>query len=144
MPENLDIWNRHKLFSRPFFSAPASFIFLFITCAIFTCILPTQSIAGGFEGPGAQKPVTLVQDVAAAPDDMPSILVGRIIEKVRSRKNRYIFEDESGRVIVEIKKPVFGNLTITPEDLIQIEGEVDTDDKYPNEVEVDILRLVPQ
>lgn len=99
-------------------------------------------LAAGFIGPGARATVHNASDVLSATDDGPCVLEGRIIAKIKSRKNRYLFEDASGQVIVEIKRKVFANQTITPENLVRLEGEVDVDKKYPNEMDVDALTIL--
>lgn len=99
-------------------------------------------LAAGFLGPGAPAPVARAADVQAAADDAPCTLEGRLVEKIRNRKNRYLFEDGSGQVIVEINKKVFGGLTITPENIVRLDGEVERDKKYPNEVEVDSIIIL--
>lgn len=102
----------------------------------------TAAHAAGFIGPGAMEPVQLASEALKAIDDTPCALEGRIIEKVRSRKHRYLFEDHSGRIVIQIKRKAFGGLTITPENLVRIEGEVDANRKYPNEVEVDHIQII--
>lgn len=101
------------------------------------------ALGGGFRGPGASAPVHTAAEVLAAADDAPCVLEGRLVARVRGRKNRYLFEDASGRVIVEIKRKVFGGLTVTPDERVRLEGEVETSDKYPNEMEADTLTLIP-
>lgn len=108
---------------------------MFILCGSF-------AIAGGFEGPGARATITRAVDVSGAPDETPCILEGRLLEKIRNRKDRYLFQDASGQVIVEIKRRVFGDLTVTPADLVRISGEVEQDGRYPNQVEVEYLGLL--
>ncbi|MFT4300568.1 MAG: NirD/YgiW/YdeI family stress tolerance protein, partial [Desulfovibrio sp.] len=75
-----------------------------------------RASAAGFEGPGVASTVTRAADVLGAQDDAPCVLEGHILEKLPRRKNRYLFEDHSGRVVVEIKNEVFGHLTVTPRD----------------------------
>lgn len=113
---------------------PLSIILLLAVCWPFS-----PAAGAGFVGPGSPAEISCAADALKADDDTPCVLEGRIKARVQGRKNRYIFEDSSGQVIVEIKKKVFGNLTITPENFVRLEGEVEADDKYPNEVEVDHL-----
>lgn len=110
---------------------------------ILAMLLPAYSAqAAGFQGPGARSAVNRAADVLTVPDSTPCMLEGRIIEKLPRRANRYLFEDSSGRVIVEIKPRVFGDFTVTPQDIVRIVGEVDFDGKYPNEVEAEYLGIV--
>lgn len=98
--------------------------------------------AAGFEGPGVASTVTRAGDVLGAQDDAPCVLEGHILEKLPRRKNRYLFEDHSGRVVVEIKNEVFGHLTVTPRDKVRLLGHVDWNRKRPNEVEADALAII--
>lgn len=103
---------------------------------------PGTARAAGFEGPGVSPTVMRAADVIDALDDAPCVLEGRIVEKIPFRKNRYLFEDNSGRVVVEIENEIFGHLTITPNDMVRLMGHVDWSRKRPNEVEVDALALM--
>lgn len=98
--------------------------------------------SAGFSGPGVSNTVTKAIDVVNALDDAPCILEGHILEKIPTRKHRYIFADDSGKVVVEIENKVFGNLTVTPEDKVRLIGHVDWSKKHANEVEVDLLILL--
>lgn len=98
--------------------------------------------AAGFEGPGVAATVTRAADVLGAQDDAPCVLEGHIAEKLPRRKNRYLFEDHSGKIIVEIKNEVFGHLTVTPRDKVRLLGHIDWNRKRPNEVQVDAMAII--
>lgn len=115
-------------------------ILIFIYLLIFA--FPTTANCAGFIGPGSMKTVYRAIDVLKADDDSPCVLEGHIIAKIRGRKNRYLFEDDSGQVVVEIKKKVFGSNTVIPANLVRLEGEVEVDDKYPNEMETENLTIL--
>lgn len=112
--------------------------------SIFFCVLLLASKAnsGGFIGPGIQPAVTRAADALTAWDDAPCILEGHILEKIPYRKDRYLFGDESGKIVVEIDPEVFGPLTITPENRVRLVGHVDWSKKRPNEVEVDGISII--
>lgn len=110
--------------------------------AIFAVFPGSNAFGAGFIGPGSHPAILRAADVLKASDDAPCILEGRILARIEGRKNRYLFEDSSGQVIVEIKKKTFGNQTITPQSRVRLEGEVDVDDKYPNEMEVDSITIL--
>ena len=97
--------------------------------------------AAGFEGPGVAATVTRAADVLGAQDDAPCVLEGHIVEKLPRRKNRYLFEDHSGKVIVEIKNDVFGHLTVTPRDKVRLLGHIDWNRERTNEVQVEALAI---
>ena len=111
-------------------------LLLFILCAA------VPSHAAGFEGPGVSPTVTRAADVLDAQDDAPCVLEGHILEKIPFRKNRYLFGDGSGRVVVEIENDIFGHLTITPRERVRLMGHVNWSRKRSNEVEVDALALI--
>ena len=99
--------------------------------------------AAGFMGPGVSATVTSAAQALEAADDAPCVLEGRLVERIPQRKNRYLFEDESGRVVVKIKRETFGPLTVTPHDRLRLMGEVEWSGKRPNEVDVEGLALLP-
>ena len=106
-------------------------------CLIFSTTQP--ACAAGFEGPGVAATVTRAIDVLGAQDDAPCVLEGHLVEKLPRRKHRYLFEDHSGQVVVEIDNKVFEQLTVTPKDKVRLQGHVDWNRKRPNEVEVDSI-----
>lgn len=118
-------------------------VLLVLTFGLAGTMLPCSRVAAsGFDGPGVATTVTRAADVLGAQDDAPCVLEGHILEKLPRRKNRYLFEDQSGKVVVEIKNEVFGHLTVTPRDKVRLLGHVDWNRKRPNEVEVDGLSII--
>lgn len=109
--------------------------------AAFLWLLPSGVVAAGFVGPGVSPTVTRAADVLDAWDDAPCVLEGHILKKI-PRKDRYLFEDESGSVVVEIEHETFGHLTVTPQDKVRLVGHVDWSPKHPNEVEVEALAII--
>lgn len=104
---------------------------------------PRTLSAAGFMGPGVNATVTSAAQVLEAADDAPCVLEGHLVERIPQRKDRYLFEDESGRVVVKIKRKTFGPLTVTPHDRLRLMGEVEWSGKRPNEVDVEGLALLP-
>ena len=97
--------------------------------------------SGGFRGPGAQPgSVTQAAQVANATDDTPVVLEGNIIERLRG--DHYVFQDASGKVVLDIDDNVFGNNTVTPETRVRVHGEVDTHRQRPNDVDVRWLEII--
>lgn len=80
----------------------------------------TQAQRGGFSGP-----VTAVTAAQAKtlPDDTKVTLRGNI-ESHLGGKN-YMFKDASGSVVVEIKEKHWAGQSVSPQDTVQIDGEVD-------------------
>ena len=117
---------------------PASLAALLLVAAL----SPQAITAAGFVGPGGSAPVTSAAQVLDAGDDAPCVLEGHLVERIPQRKNRYLFEDESGRVVVKIERETFGPLTVTPNDRLRLMGEVEWSSKRPNEVDVEGLMLL--
>ena len=117
-----------------------------LLCLMFSLVFlnPQTGCAAGFEGPGVAATVTRAVDVLGAQDDAPCELEGHLVEKLPRRKHRYLFEDHSGQVVVEIDNKIFEQLTITPKDKVRLQGHVDWNRKRPNEVEVDSISILGQ
>lgn len=90
--------------------------------------------AGGFSGPGLAP--TTVREAATMRDDARVTLRGNIVQHLG--KDKYLFRDETGTIRVEIDSHKWQGLTITPDDRVEIQGEVDKD---WNSVEVDVDRI---
>ena len=97
---------------------------------------------GGFKGPGVQPTVTKAAQVQQAQDDAPVMLEGRIIEKITHKKNKYVFQDDSGKVIVEIGRKEFRGQTVTPQNDVRLSGHVDYSRKKDSKVDVDRLEVL--
>lgn len=95
-----------------------------------------SNAAGGFQGPGLAP--TTVQQALTYSDDTPVVLVGQIERSLGGEK--YVFKDASGSVTVDIDNEDWRGLTVTPEDTIVIQGEVDKD-FFKTEIDVDMVTL---
>lgn len=91
--------------------------------------------AGGFVGPGPDK-VSAAQ-AKDMKDDAKVMLEGNIVKHLGGEN--YLFQDESGTIIVEIDADEWQGQQITPEDTVQIHGEVDKDFFG---IEIDVDRIV--
>ncbi|WP_052283573.1 YgiW/YdeI family stress tolerance OB fold protein [Kluyvera genomosp. 1] len=94
----------------------------------------TTSQAGGFVGPNGT--VTTATNAKSMRDDTWVTLRGNIIERVSD--DLYIFKDSSGTVNVDIDHKRWNGQTITPQDVVEIQGEVDKD---WNSVEIDVKQI---
>ena len=121
---------------------PAPYTLLLCLALALVFFTPQPVCAAGFEGPGVAATATRAADVLGAQDDAPCVLEGHLVEKLPRRKHRYLFEDHSGQVVVEIDNKIFEQLTITPKDKVRLQGHVDWNRKRPNEVEVDSLSVM--
>jgi uncharacterized protein (TIGR00156 family) len=89
---------------------------------------------GGFSGPGTA--VSTVEQAVTMRDDAWIILRGNIIRHVG--KDKYLFQDATGTIHVEIDHDKWGGQIITPADLVEIKGEIDKD---WNSVEIEVERI---
>ncbi|MEX3018188.1 YgiW/YdeI family stress tolerance OB fold protein [Kluyvera sp. STS39-E] len=94
----------------------------------------TTSQAGGFVGPNGT--VTTSANAKSMRDDTWVTLRGNIIERISD--DLYIFKDASGTVNVDIDHKRWNGQTITPQDVVEIQGEVDKD---WNSVEIDVKQI---
>ncbi|MDR3362052.1 MAG: YgiW/YdeI family stress tolerance OB fold protein [Desulfovibrio sp.] len=90
---------------------------------------------GGFSGPGI-APIT-VQQAMTLRDDSYAILRGNITQHLG--KDKYLFKDTTGHIHAEIDQDKWGGKTVTPQDTVEISGEIDKD---WNSVEIDVDRVV--
>ena len=96
--------------------------------------VPTESGRGGFQGPG-RTPAS-AREAATMRDDAPVTLRGNIVQHLGGDK--YLFQDESGTIRLDIDHDEWRGLTVTPEDLVEVRGEVDKD---WNSVEIEVDRI---
>lgn len=93
--------------------------------------------SGGFKGPDNRTLVTAIE-VAKLPDDAEVRLVGYIVKNVGNEK--YEFRDETGTIMVEIDDDDWNGVEVTPEQRVEITGEVDQE-WQKTELDVDTIRL---
>ena len=70
-------------------------------------------------------------------DDAPVTLRGNIVKHLG--KDKYLFQDSSGTIQVEIDDDKWQGQTIGPNDTVELHGEIDRDF---NSVEVEVDRVV--
>ncbi|MDX6040687.1 YgiW/YdeI family stress tolerance OB fold protein [Scandinavium lactucae] len=94
----------------------------------------TTSQGGGFAGPNGS--VTTVEKAKSMRDDAWVTLRGTITERLSD--DVYTFKDATGTVNVDIDHKRWNGVTITPQDVVEIQGEVDKD---WNSVEIDVKQI---
>lgn len=94
----------------------------------------TQSQGGGFVGPNGSN--TTVESAKSMRDDAWVTLRGYIVERISD--DLYLFKDATGTVNVDIDHKRWNGVTVTPQDLVEIQGEVDKD---WNSVEIDVKQI---
>ena len=95
-------------------------------------------VGGGFAGPSAGVVMTVQQALKKA-DDTPVILKGHIVNSLGDEK--YTFKDATGEIIVEIDNEDWHGLNVTPEDMVEITGDVDKELLKPTKIDVDSIRI---
>lgn len=78
--------------------------------------------------------VMTIEQIEMLNDDAPVVLQGKIESALGDEK--YQFSDETGTIIVEIDDDKWNNVRVTPNDTIQIRGELDKG-WMTNEIDVD-------
>ena len=94
----------------------------------------TQSQGGGFVGPNGSN--TTVESAKSMRDDAWVTLRGNIVERISD--DLYLFKDATGTVNVDIDHKRWNGVTVTPQDLVEIQGEVDKD---WNSVDIDVKQI---
>ena len=100
--------------------------------------LALPAAADNSNTPSAKK--LTVADVKDLPDDTEVILEGYIASSLGDEE--YIFKDETGSIKVEIDDDEMQTVKATPNDRVEIRGEIDTHMMAPADIEVESIRLV--
>lgn len=87
---------------------------------------------GGFEGPGVQ--VYKISSALELKDDTPVVLYGKIEQNLGDEK--YLLNDGTGTIVVEIDDDEWNGLTVTPQMNVKITGEIDKELMEKPEVDV--------
>ncbi len=69
-------------------------------------------------------------------------LTGRITSKLAGYDDKYLFQDMSGEMVVEIDDEVFYGQVVTPQDRVRICGDVDVEYFRPNEFDAETLQVL--
>lgn len=96
-----------------------------------------QAAGGGFSGPGPA--LSTAAEALKMKDDVPVSLKGKIVKNLGDEK--YLFQDSSGSIEVEIDGDIWRGQNITPEDVVVISGEIDKD---WNHTSVDVSTIQKQ
>ena len=96
---------------------------------------------GGFEGPSVNQSAAVisVQEALNLNDEDKVVLQGNIINSLGDEK--YTFKDATGEVIIEIDDEDWKGVKVTPENTVEIVGEVDKDINEPTAIDVDTVTI---
>ncbi|MDR2518785.1 MAG: NirD/YgiW/YdeI family stress tolerance protein [Spirochaetaceae bacterium] len=92
---------------------------------------------GGFRGPGAAA--VTAAEAKKLRDHTPVVLRGNILRFLGDEK--YLFQDASGKIVIEIDDNIWNGLEVHSTDTVEIVGEIDKDLKSI-EVEVSSIRKI--
>ena len=92
---------------------------------------------GGFSGPGPD--MVTVKEALNMRDDARVTLKGSIVRSLGDEA--YTFKDATGTIEVEIDNDVWRGLSVGPEDIVVISGEIDKD---WNHISVDVSTIRKQ
>ena len=105
-----------------------------------TMNIANAQTAGGFEGPSANQPAAItVQEALNLNDEAKVVLQGNIINSLGDEK--YTFKDATGEIVIEIDDEDWRGVKATPENTVEITGEVDKDANEPTTIDVDIVTI---
>ena len=105
--------------------------------------LGAGSAGAQYAGPGAVTPAANVAEILKDPvDDMAVVLRGKLLKKIGSDK--YLFNDGTGEIVVEIEHRDFPAQRVTETTTVEIEAKVDKDFMRKPELEAKRVTVVTQ
>ncbi len=105
-----------------------------------TSAKPTEqyvSSKGGFVA--GNETIVTVKQVKEMRDDVPVVVKGHILQRMGDEK--YLFEDSTGSITVEIDDEDWRNQTVTPTDTVKLYGDVDRG-IFKTEIDVDYIEKI--
>lgn len=93
-----------------------------------------QMPRGGFVG--GEEVISTVKQVKEMRDDVPVIVQGHIVQRMGGEK--YLFEDATDSITIEIDDDDWRGQTVTPSDTVKLYGEVDAG-LFKTEIDVDYV-----
>ena len=82
--------------------------------------------------------VVTVEQVRAMPDNSPVIIRGYLLRQ--NGENSYVFQDTTGTINLEVDDSDWGGLTVSPNDYVEVWGEVDRNGMTMVEVDVSAMK----
>ncbi len=78
-----------------------------------------------------------VEQISTMPDDTDVMLRGYIVDSLGNE--RYVFQDNSGSITLEIDDEKWGDEMILTSDMVEIHGEIDSDGNV-HTIDVDVVQ----
>ncbi|MBQ7055649.1 MAG: YgiW/YdeI family stress tolerance OB fold protein [Alphaproteobacteria bacterium] len=119
--------------------------------ALGTLFAVVGTAGAGFDGPDAapvkhsnpkggfvneNEVIVTVKQVNELRDDVPVIVKGKILQRIGDEK--YLFEDSTGSITIEIDDDDWRGQTISPSDSVKVYGDVDRG-IFKTEIDVDYI-----
>ena len=82
--------------------------------------------------------VMTVEQVRGLADNSPVIIRGYLLRQ--NGENSYVFQDSTGTINLEIEDSDWGGLTVSPNEYIEVWGEVDRNGMSMVEVDVSAMK----
>ena len=113
-------------------------IMLFISNAAFADFNNSSDyqVNQGFNGESAVYSVSTIKEVLNMYDEQIATIQGNIVKRLS--KDKYLFKDKSGEMIVEIDYKYWAGLHVNEKDILQLTGKVDKD--Y-NDITLDVFMV---
>lgn len=99
----------------------------------------TTASYAAFIGPGSSN-IATVSQVKEMRDESKVIMQGHIESHLGGEY--YLFKDQSGSIKVEIDDDVWKGVNVTPQDKVEISGEIDTHIYKPTDIEVETIKII--
>jgi len=113
-----------------------AFLILAISLAMTTNAIAKNK--GGFKGPGIKT--STVQEAHKLNDDDKVSLKGKIEKSLGNEK--YQFNDGTGIIVIEIDDDEWEGIIVTPENIIEITGEIDKNMMSAPTVDVESISII--
>lgn len=104
-------------------------------------IMGVIASVGAYAGPNDTNnmmEVVTVEQVRNMTDNSPVIIQGYLLRK--NGENSYVFQDTTGTINLEIDEEDWGGITVTPNDFVEVWGEVDRNGSSMIEVDVSAMK----
>lgn len=97
----------------------------------------SSTASAQYIGPTRVAPTTVNKVLKSPVDDQYVLLSGKITSQVS--KDKYMFTDKTGSIVVEIDNEVFAGRQVGPDTQVEIYGKIDKD--MFRDPEIDVKRL---
>lgn len=102
--------------------------------AVVQPVVQTTNTKGGFVS--GNETIVTVKQVNEMRDDVPVIVKGKIVQRMGDEK--FLFEDGTGSITVEIDDDAWRGQTVTATDVVKLYGDVDRG-IFKTEIDVDYI-----